>query len=76
MVECYIWDVVVAGSNPVYPTIKAYQVGVVIYWKQWNSDNHFSLPYNGENDIGFLGNDFKRDYANRLNAWFFLEYGK
>ena len=21
LVECYIWDVVVAGSNPVYPTI-------------------------------------------------------
>ena len=20
LVECYIWDVVVAGSNPVYPT--------------------------------------------------------
>lgn len=34
------------------------------------------VPYNGENDIGFLGNDFKRDYANRLNALFFLEYGK
>lgn len=26
------------------------------------------LPYNGENDTGFLGNDFKRDYANRLNV--------
>ena len=22
LVECYIWDVVVAGSNPVYPTNK------------------------------------------------------
>ena len=24
LVECYIWDVVVAGSNPVYPTVSLF----------------------------------------------------